>query len=121
MLLDSDEVYATIRGSFVYFGIASSDGGDLQCQYAETINDYFKDFPLGGASTYNNGFLECPKWALTVQRTLENSIIRLIANGKQYVTNEATALSLGAYGSTAGKTDRKHYEIIFLYIQLNIY
>ena len=115
MLLDSEEVYATISGEFVYFGIASSDGGDLQCQYAETITAEFLNFPLGGASTYNNGFLQCPKWALTVQRNLAESIIRLTANGKQYVTNEATALSRGAYVPPC-KTDINDDEIIFLYI-----
>jgi hypothetical protein len=101
--------------------VASSDGGDIQCQYAETIYTDFLEFPLGGDYTYVNGFLECPKWALTVQRNLADSIIRLTANGKQYVMNEATALSRGAYVSSACKTDREHYAIFFLYITNNRY
>ena len=117
IISDSEIVYAAVRGDFVYFGVAADGGGELQCNYAESIYTAFLEFPLGGDYTYNNGILECPTWALTVKRTLENSIIGLIANGKYYVTNEAAALSRGAYVSSAGRVIANDLEYFFLYYQ----
>ena len=86
--LDID-VYGEIRGATVYYQIAYASGR-LNCQFKTKSSSSWRTMR---GSNYHIGYAECAGWA----KGNPEYDIKLELNGKEYLTDEETAVAKGPY------------------------
>ena len=84
-------VYADVRGEEgkVYYQVEHT-AGRLHCYYKTNLTGWVD---IGNQSTYHGGYAECSGWT----KGNPDYNIKLKLNGKEYVTDEQTAISIGPY------------------------
>ena len=89
-IVSGTNVYGDVRGDMVYYQLVRTTGR-LNCYYRTKGTSMWGEFDE--PSTYHGGYAECSGWT----KGNPDYNIKLKLNGKEYVTDEQTAISIGPY------------------------